>query len=105
MTPRQRLSEKIDGLPRWQRWLINTGATASAAIVLIAAIKPIWQPVAKDIMVTALDSVYVRQQSYGAKNTVDSLKHEHELEKIDAKLARVDSSVSCLRRKKPDWCQ
>lgn len=99
MSPR-RFSERIEALPTWKRRLINLAALFSAGLVLIAALKPIVRPVVKEALTQTLDSVYVKREDYRE----DTVQHNYELERIDAKLARLDSNTMCLRRRKPDWC-
>lgn len=105
MSPRKRLTDSITAMPPWKRRLVNAAAMMSAALVLTAALKPVIRPFAKEAMTQTLDSVYVLQQSYDRAVELDSLQHKHELEKIDTKLARMDSSVACLRKRKPAYCE
>lgn len=104
MTPRQRLTAKIDGLPYWQRRLLHYTALATAIITLAAFLRPVVGPVAKAVIIDTLDSSFVPMQQYRKASMLDSIAHRQQFDRIDAKLSRMDSSVACLRRRKPDWC-
>lgn len=106
MTPRQRLSDKIGGLPKWQRWTLNTSALVSACLVLIAATRPIWQPVAKSAIVTTVgpefvsrDTFVVYQQGQRESRKIDSVVHEYERREFQSMKADLDTVKTMLRRR------
>lgn len=95
--------------PNFGRRLRNIALTGAALIGAVVAVSglvaPVVRPFAKVAIVNTLDSTYVFQQSYSRHALSDSLKHDRELERIDARLAVVDTIKMCLRRKKPDFCE
>lgn len=106
MTPRTRLSQKIDGLPKWQRWGINAMAMATACLTLIAATKPIWQPAAKSIIVTTVDHAFVSQDTFVVyqqiqheNRKIDSVVHEYERREFQSVKADLDTVKTMLRRR------
>lgn len=85
------------------RWLLTAGAIASAILALSALASP---------TIRAVDQRYVKQSGYTNDRVLDSLKHTHELEginekmaRVDSRLARVDSGITCLRRPSRPECQ
>lgn len=98
-----RPSFSMQGETRWKRLLLTGGALVSAVIVITGPIASAAYKVDdRYVKQHAYDSVRIVQQGTRA---IDSLKHEHELEQINQRLARMDTSTMCLRRRKPSWCE
>lgn len=51
------------------------------------------------------DTFQIIQQGHATARTVDSITHNHELEEINRKLARLDTGITCLRRRTDPMCR